>query len=301
MPVLGDEREWRRDLEGREPAELLGGVDDEVSVEPDDVAGVHQLEEHGTAVDVLDRLQLELERGHDAEVTASATKGPEQIRVHVLGRHQEPTVRRHDVGRDQVVAGEAEAAREVADPAAERQAPDPGGGDDAARRGQPEGVRRGVQVSPRGAALCPGRPPRRIDADALHPGEVDDHPAVTRAEPRHAVRATADGQVDPTFASEVHRGDDVAGVHRAHDDRRPLVDHAVVDLAGLLVRPVVRGDDVPANLLAKLVDGRPGHSSPLPSWAVGLSYYRWPGECISGLPRWLGGGGASGRGPALRS
>src|SRR6266545_6056622 len=238
---------------------------------------------NGTAVDVLDRLQLELERRHHAEVAASATKGPEQIRVHVLGRHQELTVRRHDVGRDQVVAGETEPPREVADPAAEGQAANPGGGEDAARRGEPEGVGRGVQVSPRGATLRPGRPPRRIDADPFHPGEVDDHPAVTRAEPRHSVRATADGQVDPAFASEVHRGDDVAGVHRAHHDRRPLVDHGVVDLAGLLVHLVVRGDDVPAYPLAKLVDGRLGHGTPLPSWTDGVSYYRWPRKCTSGL------------------
>src|SRR4029450_11319617 len=107
VQVVRDEWEWGRDLEGRESAELLGGVDDEVSIEPDDVARVLQLEEHGTAVDVLDRLQLELERRHDAEVSASATEGPEQIRVDVLVRYQKPAVRRHDVGRDQIVAGEA--------------------------------------------------------------------------------------------------------------------------------------------------------------------------------------------------
>ena len=110
VPLFGDERQRRRDLEGGEPAELFGGIGDELPVEPKDVAGVLQLEEHGPAVDVLDRLQLVLERGHDTEVAAAPAKAPEQIGVHVLVRHQEPAVRGDDVGGDQVVAGQAEPA-----------------------------------------------------------------------------------------------------------------------------------------------------------------------------------------------
>ena len=94
MPVLRDERQRRRDLEGREAAELLGRVGDELAVEPQHVAGVLELEEHRAAVDVLDRVQPELERGHDAEVAAAAAERPEQVRVLRLAGDVEPCRRR---------------------------------------------------------------------------------------------------------------------------------------------------------------------------------------------------------------
>src|SRR5256884_6506902 len=52
-----------------------------VPVEAEHVAGVLHLEEHRAAVDLLHRLQAELERGHHAEVPAAASKGPEQVGV----------------------------------------------------------------------------------------------------------------------------------------------------------------------------------------------------------------------------
>ncbi len=71
----------------------------------------------------LTGMQLVFERRDDAEVAAAAAQRPEQILVFCLARDEEPAVGRHDVGRDQVVARQAERAREISDPAAERQAP----------------------------------------------------------------------------------------------------------------------------------------------------------------------------------
>jgi hypothetical protein len=51
-----------------------------------------------------------LEGGAHAEVSASPTKRPQQVRVLVLGGDQESTVGGDHIGRDQVVAGKAEAA-----------------------------------------------------------------------------------------------------------------------------------------------------------------------------------------------
>ncbi len=89
-------------------------------------------------------MEVELELRDDAEVAAATAQSPEQVRVVGLARVDEPAVRRDDVGRDEVVAREAELAHRPADAAAEREPGDTGGRDEAARRREP--VRLGLVV-----------------------------------------------------------------------------------------------------------------------------------------------------------
>ena len=63
---------------------VLRCVLDEFAEEPQQVARVVEFVEEDPDVDVVDRMQLELERGHDAEVAAAAAERPEQVRVLVL-------------------------------------------------------------------------------------------------------------------------------------------------------------------------------------------------------------------------
>ena len=74
-----------------------------------------------------------------------------------------------ELGGDQVVAGEAVLCRQVADPAAEGEASDPGRADDTPRRNQAAGLGRGVEVEPGRAALGAGKPRIGIDLDPPHP------------------------------------------------------------------------------------------------------------------------------------
>ena len=108
-----------------------------------------------------DRMQPELERGHDAEVAAAAAQAPEQLGVLVLAGVHELAVGGDDVGGEQVVAGQAELAHQPADAAAEREPGDPGGGHEPAGDGEPEGLRLVVEVRPRAAALGDGGAARR--------------------------------------------------------------------------------------------------------------------------------------------
>ena len=124
MPIFRDERQRRRDLERREPAELLGRVSDEFPVEPEHVPRGGELEEHRAAVDRVDRMEAELKRRDHAEVAAPAAERPEQVLVLPFTHREDATVSRHNLGRLEVVDREAGAAREVADPAAEGQ-PEP--------------------------------------------------------------------------------------------------------------------------------------------------------------------------------
>ena len=245
VTILGDERQRRRDLERREHAHLLRRVLDVVAVELQDVLRFAQLVEHGPAVDVLDRMQLELERRDDAVVPAPAAERPEEIVVLPVGRVQLPAVRGDHVGRQQVVERQTEPSREVADPATQRQPADAGGRDDAAGGGQPEGVRRVVEVTPRRATLRASRLGARIDLDAPHAGEIDDHTVVDRSEPGHAVTTPAYGKLEPCVPCEVDGRHHVAGGLRANDRGRTPVDHAVEYAAGLVV-PIVPGSRHPA-------------------------------------------------------
>ena len=152
---------------------------------------------------------MELERRDDAEVPAAAAQRPEQVVVLGLAR-DEPAVRGDDLGREQVVTREPDAARQVADAAAERQPADAGRRHDAAGRRQAVGVRGVVEHAPGRAALgasllCVG-----IDLHVRHAGQVDHDRVVGGAEARNAVAAPAHGEIEPVFACEVHGRDHVA-------------------------------------------------------------------------------------------
>ena len=81
--------------------------------------------------------------------------------------------------------------REIADPAAQRQAADAGRRDEPARHGQAEGVGGVVDVAPEAAAVDPHGAVRLVDPDALQPRQIDDEAPVADAETRAVVPAAA--------------------------------------------------------------------------------------------------------------
>src|SRR5438034_3393053 len=73
-------RRWHRDK--REPAvDLFGSVQDEVTPELHDVCRLLERPEHRPAIDRADGVQLEQERGDNAEVAATTAYCPEQVGV----------------------------------------------------------------------------------------------------------------------------------------------------------------------------------------------------------------------------
>ena len=59
----------------------LGCVGDELAKEPQQRPGVFEFIEEEADVDVVDGMELELERGDNPEVAAASSNGPEQVRV----------------------------------------------------------------------------------------------------------------------------------------------------------------------------------------------------------------------------
>ena len=124
--------------------------------------------------------------------------------------------------------------------------PDAGGRDDAARRGQAVLVGRLVDLAPQAAAANPNRTSLRIDLNVLHEREIGDHSAVAGAQPGAVVAAASHCQEQIVVAGKGDDLRDVVGPLAARDQRRPLVDHRVVDLARLAEVGVVGCDQLSA-------------------------------------------------------
>ena len=201
-----------------------------------------------------DRMELVLERGDDAEVAAAAAQRPDQIGVLTIGRVHQRAVGKDDVGAEQIVRGHAVATAQPAEAAAEREAGDAGVADGAAGRRQPECLRFSIELRPPQSGLGPGRLRGRVDANALHLREVDDHAVVARAPPGDVVGAAADRKRQVRIAREVDGGDDVRRGPAADDGRRTPVDDGVPDTACIVVAGVGRRDDVAAHRRAQAFD-----------------------------------------------
>src|SRR3954468_19536172 len=97
-------------------------------------------------------MQAELELGDDPEVAAAAPQAPQELGVLGLARVHQLPVRRHDVRCGEVVARQAELAHRPADAAAEREARDAGGRDEAPGGREAVGLGLVVDVGPDRAA-----------------------------------------------------------------------------------------------------------------------------------------------------
>src|ERR671936_2061746 len=133
-------------------------------------------------------MELEVESRDDAEVAAAAADAPEELAVLALTRRDDRAVRRHHLGLDEVVAGEAVLRRRPPVPAARREAADPGRRHPPARRVQAVLLRGAVELPPKDAAAHAGDAGSGIDVDLVEAEEVD-HDPVADAEPGHAVAA----------------------------------------------------------------------------------------------------------------
>ena len=192
-PVILRERVHRgHGLEADEGAQLLGRGRQEIAIGAHHGLGVSRLPEDRARVDRADRMRLEQEARHHAEVAAAPAQRPEEIGMLALAGRDETAVGQDDVRFEQVVDRQAVLAREVPGAPAEGQARDAGGRDDAKGHGQAERVGGVIDVARRAASIDPNRSARRIDAHALHHRQVDHQTVVAAAEARAVVAAAAD-------------------------------------------------------------------------------------------------------------
>jgi hypothetical protein len=92
-----------------------------------------------------------------------------------------------------------------------------------------------IHVALRATGSHPHSAVRRIDMHPLHQGEINNQPVIATAQSGPVVTAAAYGGEKIILPTKPHGGDHIGYVGTASDQERPLVDHAVVQLAGLLI------------------------------------------------------------------
>ena len=119
-----DQRGWRSGHRRHVDVgvELIGRCLREVGNELEHLAGLLDWPDERAAEDRrVHRVQPVFERRHDAEVAAATAQAPEEVRILLVVRLQQSTVRGDDIRGEHVVACETEMAPDAAEPAAERE------------------------------------------------------------------------------------------------------------------------------------------------------------------------------------
>ena len=250
-----------------DPGRLLGPPGDR----PSEDLGAHRCEPVGEA-------------GHHAEVAAPAAQGPEQIGVLGLGRADDARVGGHHVEGDDAVAGPAEAAGQVPEPAAQGEPGDAGRGDESQRRRKAVELGLAIHVAQEAAGLRPREPGRRIHPDATHQRHVEHHRAVGDREAGDVVAASLDRERQPMLAHELHRGDDVSHAETADHQRGAAIDHGVPEAASVVVAWITGAEERAAQTRAQGGD-RGGVEGVLDWSGVGSAWGQrgsldqsWPGS-----------------------
>ena len=117
-----------------------------------------------------------------------------------------------------------------------------GGGNNSARRREPECVRRMIDIAPGAAGAHRYRARGRIDTCIFYRREIDDETIVTNSEAARIVSAAADGQEQIVFSRKIYRADDIGHIRATRDQARPLRYHRIVNFAGVVIGLIVRLD-----------------------------------------------------------
>src|SRR5919199_1044737 len=176
-------------------------------------------------------MEAVLKRGDDAEVPATPSHPPEEVRVLRRAGHAELTVRSDNIDRQEVVAGQAETAHEHTKAAAESESCNACGGDGPPCGCQAEGLGLLIELSPGEARLSTGSAPGRINPYPLHQSQVDHEATIAHGIAGHAVAATTDGHQQVVGPRDIDGADHIRGPGAAGDEGRLAVDHAVPDLS----------------------------------------------------------------------
>lgn len=170
------------------------------------------------------------ELGDDAEIAASSSQRPEEVRVRGAGSAPQGPVSGHDLHFLEIVDRPPEPPGQVAEPATERQPRHAGKRNEAERRGQTMFLGCPIDVAKRAARADSCQPSIHVDDDVLHPRHVEGHAAVGQREARDVVSAAFDGQLESVVADEVDGPHNVPCGCGLDDDDWPLLDHPVPQL-----------------------------------------------------------------------
>ena len=112
-----------------------------------------------------------------------------------------------------------------------------------------------VDFSGRAAPIHPRRAALRIDPHAAHGRQVDHQSVVDAGKPGAIVRAAPDRDGQPIIPAEIDGRDHVGCVGTARDELWALVDHRVVEFAGVVVVRIALLNDGPTQRCCETGNG----------------------------------------------
>ena len=280
VELLGKEVHRRHRHRREEAVDGARGRGPELAVKAHDLRGLLDRPEGRPGHDrSADRVRAELERRDNAEVAAATAQRPEQLGVLAVTRVHLRPIGEHHVGADQAVDSQAEAPRQVPEPAAQREPTHPGRRDDPRRGGATVLGGRPVDVAPRAASADADAVGVRVDDHLGHAGQVDDDPVVDDAQAASVVPAAAHREWRFVGTRERDAACDIVGARAAHEEGGTSVDHAVVDGSRIVVARITSADDAVIQIgevaAGDLGEGRgDAHKTLLVSWPAGDSSRR---------------------------
>jgi len=185
-------------------------------------------------------MELVLKGGDHAKVAAATPDTPEEVWMLVGADVAELAVGSDDISGDEVVAGQAVAARQPADATTQGEASDASVSVSAAGGGEAEGLRLVVEFTPLDATLLLRGARGGFNPDALHPAQINHQATVAYAVARDVMATAAHRHQQTVGAGEVDRVDHVGDASAAGDEGGMLVDIGIPDLAGLIVAGIAR-------------------------------------------------------------
>ena len=231
---LGQRRIGREVQDRRPRHELVGERRQQLPPRVQHVARALEREEQRARVELRVGVDLELDRGDDAEVAVAAAQRPEQVGLVDGVRADEVAFRGHDLERGDAVGLEAVLARQPAHPAAEGIARDADVGRGAVERREAEIGQRGHDLLPAHAGADADAPRLGVDLDLVEVAEVDEDRVLERAVRPGVVAGRLGADPEAVLTGVADRGDDVALAGGEHDRGRLLVDEEVEGAAGVV-------------------------------------------------------------------
>ena len=208
--------------------------------------------EQRPGVELGDRDQVQLDRGHRGDVPAPAAQRPEQLGLGVAVDAQPPAVGRHDLGGGDAVAREPVRADHPAQAAPQGIAQDADVGRRAGEvrepmlgRGVGERLRQDARLDPRAAGAG-------VDGDPGHPLGLEEQRVGAPVDRPRVVAARVEGDPEAAFGGEPDGRRDVVGGRRVDDRHRPLVDREVPGLARRVPRRIPGQDDVAVDAITQV-------------------------------------------------
>ena len=214
---------------------------------------VRKVEDDGASIEFTCGMGSEKESRNDTEVAATPTKCPEKLVFSTFAGNDKAAVGKHDISLDQAIDSQAILPAQIAVSTAQRQPPShPGGRDDPEWNCLSERVSGVVDFACCTPWLHTHRAVHWIDAHPLQSRQIDHQTLVDAAKPGAVVTAATYSDRNCVATPKIHSCNDIGRICAAGNDKRPLVDHAVVELSGLLIARITRTDNLSSKRRQKL-------------------------------------------------